>query len=835
MMYFWFDHSIILFFSCNILKVKIDSYNYKVGDDKLNKLLSEYYSIFYNKFVNQKTLDKINCTNLDNYITKDIKYHLPTPSGVIENNDNYKLTFEFIGQSNIYTNDNPSKTSTTVTLCEKKYISKDKYAYVVLYFPNYDSDGNIQHDYLLSTLLVAYTLKNNYHNYDLFKQSIKGTKAKVICMTTFDVDTNIINILKTYYDEIKLVPYIAHSSCNLPNEIKGDPHKFISITDVSKGHISKNHGYSKVFTKLNIFNKILFPYEKIILLDSDMITMGYFDTLFSLDVPAGYIEHRRLQSLDLGVSSWITDRNQFCKHGKLIPKLLTDIENSYASDINASLLVISPNTKLFDRMISELKTPLNQWFGKYHKGFWLGNQFYDFYLLPEQNYLTKRFSGSWKSIDLGFCSWMLDLEEAFGFTFAGFIVKPWKIQSASHKYSINQASLFSKINNKNSQRAYGYQLLNSLLFSMAFDIKNNFPQHFRMITNELNKMEIVFKKFDPWEPEYKLENHSKHLYEMAENDLIKLSFDQKKLLYICNTKINKEKIQKIIYLDHILDSIARNIYELNFMALSYNLVDIFYDICNRLKLTGKLFPFGNSLVSLYHFGSFDITDDDNDFIMVVKKPDLKQIIVAIITEVLKYDYLQAYICLRDMKFIKITKTKDDADSITLDDFKYNFDINKLKFFNISFKLPILEEFVENKNIRMQKNMFLDIDGNYYTKIPWIDIFFIFDEGNGKLYFDAHETPKYIAYATFFSGSSITEYVTGRKFRIPNMEKYIIEYYDNPNKLKYYLIKSLHNTSKILKSVLFKIDLSNIVEKEILYDVVHYINYNIKNLYAANKF
>ena len=77
-------------------------------------------------------------------------------------------------------------------------------------------------------------------------------------------------------------------------------------------------------------------------------------------------------------------------------------ENIYASDINASLLIVEPNQATFDEMISELQTPLDQWFGtegdKKHRGFWLGNDFYNFYFLPEQNYLTKKFSGQWKSV-----------------------------------------------------------------------------------------------------------------------------------------------------------------------------------------------------------------------------------------------------------------------------------------------------------------------------------------------------------------------------------------------------------------------------------------------------
>ena len=137
-------------------------------------------------------------------------------------------------------------------------------------------------------------------------------------------------------------------------------------------------------TKLNIFNKELLPFKKVILIDADLFPMGgYFDTLFSLSVPAGCLEHRRLQISELGVNSWSFDRGQMVQHGQLIQKSLTDIENIYASDINASLLVVEPNNDTFQSMIKQLTTPLDEWFaeGKEHTGFWLGNDFYNFYFL----------------------------------------------------------------------------------------------------------------------------------------------------------------------------------------------------------------------------------------------------------------------------------------------------------------------------------------------------------------------------------------------------------------------------------------------------------------------
>ena len=47
------------------------------------------------------------------------------------------------------------------------------------------------------------------------------------------------------------------------------------------------------------------------------------------------------------------------------------------------------------------------------------------YCYPEQNYLTKRFSGKWTFIEFAFQSWSLDPCNSFGIHMAGFNPKPW--------------------------------------------------------------------------------------------------------------------------------------------------------------------------------------------------------------------------------------------------------------------------------------------------------------------------------------------------------------------------------------------------------------------------
>jgi len=817
-----------------------DVYNFNINNKKLNKEIYKHYTTIFDKIISTDEFENLKVQHdIDNVLKSNIKYNLLQPQSVTENDMEYILNFEILGSSNIYGNMNPTKSNTHFTLTEQKNITSIDYAYVVLYFPNYDENMNQKNDYLLSTLLVAYLLKNMYNNYDLTKKHLTGTKAKIICMTTCDIDPIVKNILSIYYDEVKIVPYIAPYDCHLPEHIKNDKTKFIDIQDVSKGHIQKTHGYYKVFTKLSIFNKDLFPYKKVMLLDSDLFPMGYFDTLFSLDIPAGWLEHKRQLLPNFGVSSWIYDREPFCKHGKLIPNILTDIENNYASDINASLLIITPNNTLYESMIGELKTPLDLWFGKdkYHKGFWLGNNYFDYYLLPEQNYLTKRLSGQWKSVDLGFCSWLLDLSDSFGFTFAGFITKPWKVQSAFHKYSINPYSDFSKINNKSLQRSYGCQLLNELIFNMLCDMKDTNNIYYDKILSEINTIKIIYESYDPWEPEMDLNScHQNYIMNIKKYELKYLSYDQKKLVYMSHNQIDKEYLKKILYYDYVYDNVTRNIFNLEFISMTYKLIDILYDLSIRFNFKNNLFPFGNTLVSLAMFGAFDITDDDNDFLLIIKN---KNVIYDIIEELLKINFVQVYVCLHGYKFIKITndsKYFNNKDSMNFYDFKNNFDISQVWFFNYSLVLPYVENYMENNhvhNMTTYKNILMSHDHNYHIKLPWVDVFYIIDDSdNDYIDFNVNRQMRLSKDIFFGNNNTITEYISKKTYIIPNMKKYIQEYYGNPDKLSYYNIKTHHNIAD--RRVLFKIDIRDEFNKVVLVELFSHFGDMIRSIKKLNE-
>ena len=60
------------------------------------------------------------------------------------------------------------------------------------------------------------------------------------------------------------------------------------------------------------------------------------------------------------------------------------------------------------------------------------------YCYPEQNYLTKRYSGKWKFIEFAFQSWALDPCNSFGIHMAAFNPKPWFKQPIGTNIKINE-------------------------------------------------------------------------------------------------------------------------------------------------------------------------------------------------------------------------------------------------------------------------------------------------------------------------------------------------------------------------------------------------------------
>lgn len=310
------------------------------------------------------------------------------------------------------------KPTLTINVPKKDFMIKNgkkKFAYAVGMFPN---PKNGKAAYLDGCILSALGLKR------------QGTNADIICFITPDISKSDKKKLEVVFDKVFYVPYI--SPYDMPGEgdlktIKIDKKLFDNCPNYTK-----QHPYVHVFFKLHIFNPDLFPYEKVCFVDSDLVPLNYYDSLFMLDCPAGFVEYRKKSPY---LESYQWDRCDFLEHGEVIPKELTDIDKPTGADVNAGLLLVKPDKAEYESMIKELSSPLETWMGpkKKHKGFFsfdfnepTGMKFIEnSYCYPEQNYLTKRYSGKWKFIEFAFQSWSRDPCNSFGIHMAAFNPKPW--------------------------------------------------------------------------------------------------------------------------------------------------------------------------------------------------------------------------------------------------------------------------------------------------------------------------------------------------------------------------------------------------------------------------
>ena len=328
----------------------------------------------------------------------------------------------------------------------------NNYAFVSLLYPNKHGEWTFLEGALLSAL-------------GLRKQNIKN---KIICMVTPDITTEITNILKIVYDEIKIVDYISPLE-KAKIKIRGD------IFDLSIYTNSTTYSdMCNIFTKLHIFDSEKFPYDKVIFIDNDLIPLKKFNLLTELNTPAGWLE--KILELENNINKpfytriWGVWTN--ITHNKLIPKILTEIYKEPGSSINAGLLVIKPNKQVYDDMINKLKQQKDMWFKSYrpnidnalenftfqetehiHKGMiGINRCFSDRYYFVEQDFLTQEFSGLWHMIDGRYCAWGIhkNNKDCYGMHMAGLkynINNKW-INYKTWMVQIPEEDGFNKITNE---------------------------------------------------------------------------------------------------------------------------------------------------------------------------------------------------------------------------------------------------------------------------------------------------------------------------------------------------------------------------------------------------
>ncbi len=171
-------------------------------------------------------------------------------------------------------------------------------------------------------------------------------------------------------------------------------------------------------------------YEKIVVLDADVLPLRDFGSLFTLDCPAGIVNERKEHFVELDpqgrqvfpedldtTGTWVWHRvyNGVCPHGRPVPREITDRVLTDPSNlgINGSLFVLEPSAIELERILLDVERPEVRRLVR------------DLYEWPDMQYLTGRWSGKWTSVDVsysGFAGYP-GLRYLRGTHFAG--VKPW--------------------------------------------------------------------------------------------------------------------------------------------------------------------------------------------------------------------------------------------------------------------------------------------------------------------------------------------------------------------------------------------------------------------------
>ncbi|MFW6287572.1 MAG: glycosyltransferase [bacterium] len=271
-----------------------------------------------------------------------------------------------------------------------------KYAYVTFVMRN-DS-------YIPGALVLAYCLQKQY------------TSADLVCLITDDITKKGKEALGSLYDHVVLVDEIFVEHRN-SHQRQDRPYLFTRFQALCLG---EDGGLG-------------FDYDKIVVLDADIMPLCNYDELFDLETPAGIINESKdhfVPELPYNRSDgkwvWHDIYEGICRHGERIPSEITDRvwENPDNMGVNACIWVLTPDRKEYGRIMEYLRKPVVK--NKISQFKW-----------PEMQFATFFWSGQWYNIDLRYsafnCQPRMDL--IYGTHFAG--LKPWnekKKKSVLHYY-----------------------------------------------------------------------------------------------------------------------------------------------------------------------------------------------------------------------------------------------------------------------------------------------------------------------------------------------------------------------------------------------------------------
>lgn len=259
--------------------------------------------------------------------------------------------------------------------------------------------------YLPGALVLAHALR------------CQETTADLVCLVTGDVSRRARASLDLLFDRV--VPV--------------DPIVCPENADQRRQHVSQ------VLTRVNALclgadGDLGCAYEKIVLLDADVLPLRCYDHLFLVDAPAGIVNERAdlfkrtdrsrryVAAGSLAHGRWAWHHHyRDVPHGARVPREITDRVLADPSNygINAALLVLEPSFTEYERVRSSLARGDGP-AARLARFRW-----------PDMQFLTAFWSGRWHNVDVCFAglSGYPDLSLLFGTHFAG--PKPWSLRNRS--------------------------------------------------------------------------------------------------------------------------------------------------------------------------------------------------------------------------------------------------------------------------------------------------------------------------------------------------------------------------------------------------------------------
>jgi len=218
--------------------------------------------------------------------------------------------------------------------------ARRKYAYVITLWGS-------SADYLIGAMVLGHSLRKT------------GSPHDLVCLHTDDVPHGFLKLLSGIWD------------CQLMEHVS-------ACTDKLSFQDDQPHRFDKVFTKLRVLG--LTQYEKVLMMDIDLVVLSNIDNLFQLQAPAALRRGMNDGRWQLNSGDPIDGKPFFSGR---------DASNAkwswgQGTGINAGVMLLQPDEDVLANMLLEINEPN-------HPSHARGNG-------PEQDYLSRYWADSWSYI-----------------------------------------------------------------------------------------------------------------------------------------------------------------------------------------------------------------------------------------------------------------------------------------------------------------------------------------------------------------------------------------------------------------------------------------------------